>query len=172
MVNDGLQNPGAGCLLARRLVESGVTFVEVQSTGWDTHANELAGLKKLIPPVDQGTAALIADLKARGLLDRTLVVWMGEFGRQPRINLAAGRDHYPQAFNVALAGAGVKGGQVIGATDKGGIEVSERPVTVPDLFCTFCHALDINPREENQSNVGRPLKIVEKGRTVDEVFGV
>jgi hypothetical protein len=161
---------GQGCLMARRLIEAGVTFVEVQSNGWDTHSNELAGLKKLIPPVDQGTAALLTDLKTRGLLDTTLVIWMGEFGRQPRINLTAGRDHYPQAFNVALAGAGVKGGRVVGATDAGGVEVAERPVTVPDLFCTFCAALDINPREENQSNVGRPLKIVETGAAVEEVF--
>jgi hypothetical protein len=161
---------GQGCLMARRLIEAGVTFVEVQAGGWDTHSNELAGLKKLIPPVDQGTAALIADLKDRGLLDTTLVIWMGEFGRQPRINLTAGRDHYPQAFNVALAGAGVRGGQVIGATDKDGVAVVERPVTVPDLFCTFCAALGINPREENQSNVGRPIKIVETGGAVEEVF--
>ena len=96
---------------------------------------------------------------------------MGEFGRTPRINLTAGRDHYPQAFNVALAGAGVQGGQVIGATDKDGVEVVERPVTVPDLFCTFCKALGIDPRKENQSNVGRPLKIVETGSAVEEVFG-
>jgi uncharacterized protein (DUF1501 family) len=162
---------GQGCLMARRLIEAGVTFVEVQSSGWDTHANELASLKKLIPPVDQGTAALLADLRARGLLEKTLVIWMGEFGRMPRINLTAGRDHYPQAFNLALAGAGVRGGRVIGATDKDGIEVVERPVAVQDLFCTFCQALGINPREENQSNVGRPLKIVEAGRAVAEVFG-
>lgn len=161
---------GQGCLMARRLIEAGVTFVEVQSSGWDTHGNELPTLKKLIPPVDQGTAALLADLKARGLLERTLVIWMGEFGRQPTINLTAGRDHYPQAFNVALAGAGVRGGRVIGATDREGVEVAERPVSVPDLFCTFCRALDIDPREENQSNVGRPLKIVETGKAVAEVF--
>src|SRR5262249_49517286 len=90
---------GQGCLVARRLIEAGVTFVEVQSGGWDTHGNELPSLKKLIPPVDQGTAALVADLKTRGLLERTLVIWMGEFGRTPRINLDAGRDHYPRAFN-------------------------------------------------------------------------
>ncbi len=161
---------GQGCLMARRLVESGVTFVEVQSSGWDTHGNELPTLKKLIPPVDQATAALVADLKARGMLEKTLVVWMGEFGRMPHINLTAGRDHYPQAFNVALAGAGVRGGRVIGATDREGVEVAERPVSVADLFCTFCKALDINPREETQSNVGRPLKIVETGRAVEEVF--
>src|SRR5262245_50016221 len=161
---------GQGCLVARRLIEAGVTFVEVQSSGWDTHGNELAGLKKLIPPVDQGTAALLSDLKARGLLDRTLVIWMGEFGRTPRINLTAGRDHYPQAFNVALAGAGMKCGRVVGATDKNGVEVADRPVTVPDLFCTFCRALNIDPRFENQSNVGRPLRIVETGKAVGEVF--
>jgi uncharacterized protein (DUF1501 family) len=161
---------GQGCLMARRLVERGVTFVEVQSSGWDTHGNELPTLKKLIPPVDQGTAALLTDLKVRGLLENTLVVWMGEFGRQPRINLTAGRDHYPQAFNLALAGCGVKGGQVIGATDRLGADVVERPVTVPDLFCTFCRALGIDPRRENQSNVGRPLRVVEGGEVVREVF--
>jgi hypothetical protein len=161
---------GQGCLMARRLVEAGVPFVEVQSPGWDTHGNELPTLKKLIPPVDQATAALVTDLKDRGLLDRTLVIWMGEFGRQPHINITAGRDHYPQAFSLALAGTGVRGGQVIGATDADGAEVKDRPVTVPDLFCTFCKALDIDPRTENQSNVGRPLKIVETGRPVKEIF--
>jgi hypothetical protein len=162
---------GQGCLMARRLVEAGVTFVEVQSSGWDTHGNEVAALTKLIPSVDRGMAALLADLRLRGLLDSTLVVWMGEFGRMPRINLTAGRDHFPAAFNLALAGCGVKGGQVIGATDKRGTAVVERPVTVPDLFCTFCRALGIDPRKENQSNVGRPLKIVEDGHAVKEVFG-
>src|SRR5437773_7740844 len=145
--------------MARRLIEAGVPFVEVQSSGWDTHGNELPALKTLIPPVDRGTAALLADLKTRGLLEKALVIWMGEFGRTPRINLAAGRDHYPQAFNVALAGAGVRGGQVIGATDSTGAEVIRRPVSVQDLFCTFCQAVGINPRHENATNVGRPLKI-------------
>jgi hypothetical protein len=161
---------GQGCLMARRLVEAGVTFVEVQSSGWDTHGNELATLRKLIPPVDQATAVLISDLKARGLLENTLVIWMGEFGRQPRINLTAGRDHFPSAFNMAMAGCGVRGGQVIGATDRLGTAVADRPVTVPDLFCTFCQALGIDPRKENQSNVGRPIPIVEGGKPVTEVL--
>jgi hypothetical protein len=161
---------GQGCLMARRLVEAGVPFVEVQSSGWDTHGNELPALKKLIPPVDQGTAALLADLKTRGLLERTLVIWMGEFGRTPRVNLTAGRDHYPQAFTLFMAGSGVKGGRIIGGTDRLGIEITERPVTVADLFCTFCHALDIEARKEKDSDVGRPVKIVEKGRAVKEVF--
>jgi uncharacterized protein (DUF1501 family) len=168
--NYGRSAFGQGCLMARRLIETGVSFVEVQSSGWDTHNNELPSLKKLIPPVDQGTAALIADLKDRGLLERTLVIWMGEFGRTPRVNLTAGRDHYPQAFNLFLAGPGVKGGRLIGATDKEGVEVADRPVTVQDLFCTFCEVLEINPRRENQSNVGRPLRIVEGGEVVKEVF--
>jgi hypothetical protein len=161
---------GQGCLMARRLIEADVPFVEVQSSGWDTHTNELPGLKKLIPPVDQGMATLVADLKDRGLLERTLVIWMGEFGRMPQVNLAAGRDHYPQAFNVMMAGLNVKGGQVIGATDKLGIEVVERPTSVMDLFCTYYKALGINPRKENQTNVNRPLKIVEEGEPVNEVF--
>src|SRR5438067_92869 len=169
----GITHPGIGSQVAQELGRADSElplFVEVQPSGWDTHGNELPTLKKLIPPVDRGTAALLADLKSRGLLGRTLVVWMGEFGRTPRVNLTAGRDHYPQAFNLALAGAGVRGGQVIGATDAHGAEVIERPVTVPDLFCTFCKALGIDPRFENQSNVGRPLKIVETGKAVGEVF--
>jgi hypothetical protein len=168
--NYGRSPFGQGCLMARRLIEAGVPFVEVQSSGWDTHGNELASLKKLIPPVDRGTAALLADLKARGLLERTLLIWMGEFGRMPWINLTAGRDHYPQAFNLFLAGCGIKGGRVIGATDAKGVEVVDRRITVPDLFCTFCKALEINPRKEKDSDVGRPVKIVETGRTVAEVF--
>ncbi len=161
---------GQGCLLARRLIESGVPIVEVQSTGWDTHGNELPSLLRLIPPVDQGTAALLGDLKTRGLLERTLVIWMGEFGRTPRVNLNAGRDHFPEAFNVALAGSGVRGGQVIGATNALGTGVADRPVSVQDLFCTFYRALGINFRRENQSNVGRPLALVEGGSVVEEVL--
>lgn len=161
---------GKGCLLARRLIEAGVPFVEVQASGWDTHAKELNTLKNLIPPIDQATAALVHDLKDRGLLERTLVIWMGEFGRTPLMNPQAGRDHYPKAFSAALAGAGIKGGQVIGATDPKGIEVVDHPVSVSDLFCTFCKALGIDPRHENASNVGRNIKIVEEGKPVEELF--
>jgi uncharacterized protein (DUF1501 family) len=158
-------------LLARRLIETGVTFVEVNNSGnWDTHDDNFNRVKTLAGGVDPGFAALVADLKERGMLDRTLVIWMGEFGRTPNINGRTGRDHYPRAFNVALAGAGIKGGQVIGATDKDGRSVEKRPVSVSDLFCTFCHALKINPRKENQSNVGRPIKIVDGGEAVKELF--
>lgn len=162
----------AGCLLARRLVESGVTFVEVGSSGrWDTHADVFPQTQKLAGEVDQPYAALISDLKARGMLDRTLVVWMGEFGRTPRINARAGRDHYPRAFNVALAGGGIRGGQVIGATDEGGTEVVDRPVTIPDLMQTLCSALHIDADHENMSPIGRPIRVVDGGEPVSELFG-
>ncbi len=161
---------GQGCLLARRLVEAGVTFVEVTSNGWDTHEDNFNRVKTLGDSVDPGFAALVGDLKERGMLERTLVIWMGEFGRTPRINPRTGRDHFPQAFNVALAGGGVKGGQVIGATRPDGMGVKDRPVTVPDLFCSFYKALGINPRKENRSALGRPIKLIDKGQPVRELF--
>lgn len=161
---------GQGCLLARRLVEQGVTLVEVESPGWDTHDDNFKRVKTLAGSVDPGFAALVADLKERGLLEKTLVVWMGEFGRTPRINAKAGRDHHPLSFNVALAGGGVRGGRVVGATNRDGSLVENRPVTVPDLFCTFCQSLGIDPRKERISPLGRPLKIVEGGSSVTELF--
>jgi hypothetical protein len=161
---------GQGCLLARRLVEAGVTFVEVDSNGWDTHQQNFDRVKTLAGGVDPGFAALVTDLKKRGMLDKTLVVWMGEFGRTPRINGNTGRDHYPRCFNVALAGGGVKGGQVIGESTPEGSSVRRRPVTVADLFCSFCHSLKVNPRVENLTPENRPLKIVDGGKTVQELF--
>jgi hypothetical protein len=165
------RNPfGQGCLLARRLVEAGVTFVEVESDGWDTHQNNFERAKALSEPTDQGFAALLADLKQRGMLARTLVIWMGEFGRTPRVNGQNGRDHFPRAFSVALAGAGVQGGRVVGSTSADGSSIKDRPVTVPDLFTTFCHALKINPRKENIGPLDRPIKIVDGGQPVQELF--
>ena len=162
---------GRGCLLARRLVEAGVTFVEVQSRGWDTHDDVFNRVNKLSSDVDPGLASLVADLKERGRLDRTLVVWMGEFGRTPKINPRGGRDHWPSLFNVAIAGGGVRGGQVIGASAADGTHVQDRPVTVPDLFCSICKSLNVNPRIESISPLGRPLKIVDGGKPVAELFG-
>jgi uncharacterized protein (DUF1501 family) len=161
---------GKGCLLARRLVETGVTFVEVQLGNWDTHDDNHNRCKNLAGQCDPAFAALVADLKERGRLDSTLVIWMGEFGRTPRINPRGGRDHFPRAFNVALAGCGVKGGRVVGKTTEDGQNVADRPVTVPDLFCTFTHALGVNPAKENQSSIGRPIKIVDGGTHVSELF--
>ena len=166
----GRSSFGQGCLLARRLVESGVTFVEVDSNGWDTHQDNFDRVKTLAGTVDPGLAALVADLKARGMLDRTLVVCMGEFGRTPRVNGNKGRDHWPRSFGALLAGGGVKAGQVIGATTADGGSIKDRPVGVADLFCSFCHALKINPRKENLSTEGRPLKIVDGGKMVKELF--
>jgi uncharacterized protein (DUF1501 family) len=161
---------GQGCLLARRLVEAGVTFVEVELGNWDTHDDNFNRVKTLAGTADPAFTALIADLKDRGMLDRTLVIWMGEFGRTPRINPRTGRDHYPRAFNVALAGGGIKGGQVVGETSKDGTDVRTRPVTVADLFCTFYQALKINPRKENISTNGRPIKLIDGGQPVKELF--
>lgn len=160
-----------GCLLARRLVETGVTFVEVVAGNWDTHAENFDRSKELCGQIDRPYAALLRDLEARGMLDRTLVIWMGEFGRTPKINGATGRDHYPRAFCGALAGGGVKGGQVIGRTDAGGEEVADRPIGVNDLFRTICHSLKIDADKENHSNVGRPIRIVDGGSVVKEAFG-
>jgi uncharacterized protein (DUF1501 family) len=161
---------GRGCLLARRLVETGVSFVEVRSNGWDTHTEHFERIERLNGDVDPAMGALITDLKQRGLLDRTVVVWMGEFGRTPRISARGGRDHYPRAFNVAVAGGGIRGGQVIGATSDDGMSIADRPVTVPDLFCSLCRCLNIDPAHENISPLGRPLKIVDGGEVVEELF--
>lgn len=166
----GKTNFGQGCLLARRLVETGVTFVEVSHGNWDTHDDNFTKTARLSAEVDQGMSALISDLKERGMLDKTLVIWMGEFGRTPNINARTGRDHYPRAFNVMLGGGGIKGGQVIGSTSADGRDVKDRPVTVTDLFCSFYQALQINPRKENMSGVGRPIKIVDGGTSVKELF--
>ncbi|MEX2306850.1 MAG: DUF1501 domain-containing protein [Pirellulales bacterium] len=162
---------GAGCLLARRLVEAGVTFVEVNLEGWDTHDDNFNRTAQRNEMIDQPMAQLVTDLRSRGMLERTLVIWMGEFGRTPRINARAGRDHYPRAFNISLAGGGIRGGRVVGETDVGGVEVTERPVTVPDLFRTVYTALGIDADHENMSRIGRPIKLVDGGEVIRELLG-
>ncbi len=165
----GRTTMGSACLLARRLVESGVTFIEVDSGGWDTHDNYETRTANLGKAIDQPIAFLLQDLADRGLLDTTMVLWMGEFGRTPRINPRGGRDHYPRAFNVALAGAGIPGGQVIGATDAGGVDVVGEPIKVNDLFQTIYRRLGINPAIENMSSIGRPIKLVDGGEPIAEL---
>ncbi|MCA9120573.1 MAG: DUF1501 domain-containing protein [Planctomycetales bacterium] len=167
----GSSNFAAGCLLARRLVETGVTFVEVSLGNWDNHQNVFEDAAALCQQMDQPYAALLKDLRERGMLDNTLVIWAGEFGRTPTINGRGGRDHYPRAFNIALAGGGVRGGQVIGSTDAGGTTVEDRPVGVADLLRTVCHSLKIDADHEHMSSIGRPIKIVDGGDVVSEVFG-
>ncbi len=161
---------GQGCLLARRLVETGVTCVEVAMGGWDTHDDNFNRTKRLAEQNDPAFASLVEDLAARGMLDRTLVIWMGEFGRTPNINARTGRDHYPRAFSVAVAGGGLKGGMVIGNTGKDGREIKDRPISVQDLFCTIYEALDINPRKEHISAEKRPMKYVDGGESVKELL--
>jgi hypothetical protein len=162
---------GQGCLLARRLVEAGVTFVEVRSNGWDTHQNNNERVETLAHQVDPAFATLIRDLKEHGMLGRTLVLWMGEFGRTPKINGNAGRDHFPRVFNVALAGGGIRGGQVIGLSSADGTEVKDEPVTVPDLMASLCHALKVNAAKEVDTPIGRPIKVVDGGKVVKPLFG-
>jgi hypothetical protein len=161
----------SGCLLARRLVEHGVSFVEVVSNGWDTHQDNFEKVKELAGEVDRPYAALVRDLDRRGMLDDTLVIWMGEFGRTPQVNPRGGRDHFPRSFNVVLSGGGVRGGAVVGKTDAKGVDVADRPVTVPDLFATFCQSMGIDPKIENIASSGRPIKLVDGGTAVRELFG-
>ncbi len=166
----GDSNFGRGCLLARRLVERGVSFVEVRSGSWDTHQNNFEECAQNAAEVDPATAALLKDLKDRGLLQSTVVVWMGEFGRTPKINPREGRDHYPRVFSMMMAGGGIRGGQVYGASTADGSEVADKPVTVPDLMRTVCKALSINADHENMSPQGRPLKVVDGGKEIPELL--
>jgi hypothetical protein len=167
----GRTRVGAGCLLARRLVEAGVTFVELDVGGWDTHEDNFNRVRERNALIDGPMAQLVTDLDERGLLERTLVIWMGEFGRTPQINPRAGRDHFPRAFNVVLSGGGIRGGQVVGETDSGGNEVTDRPVTVSDLFRTIYSALGIDANHENVSRIGRPIKLVDGGEVIHELLG-
>ncbi|MDB5350343.1 MAG: hypothetical protein JWN86_1590 [Planctomycetota bacterium] len=170
---------GNGCLLARRLVERGVPFVEVtlsatdgsMAFGWDTHQKNFDAVAKLCGTLDPAWSSLMNDLRTRGLLDSTLIVWMGEFGRTPKINKDAGRDHFPNAWSTVLAGGGIKGGQVIGDTGADGMTVKDRPVSVPDLLSTVCKAIGIDPAKQNMSDVGRPIRIVDpKATPIKEVL--
>jgi hypothetical protein len=162
---------GQGCLLARRLVARGVPFVEVAltrvgggvSSNWDTHARNFPRLEALCGVLDPAWATLIADLKDRGLLETTTIIWMGEFGRTPRINPQAGRDHYPNAWTTVLGGGGIQGGQVIGETSRDGSEVTNHPVLVPDFMATICAALGIDHTKSNLSNIGRPIHLADRG---------
>jgi Protein of unknown function (DUF1501) len=166
-VKYGRNQFGQGCLLARRLVERGVPFVEVSlsnggnALGWDTHVENFKAVQSLSETLDAGFATLIADLADRGLLSSTLIVWMGEFGRTPKINQNNGRDHFPLAWSTVLMGGGIRGGQVIGKTDPDGMRVAARPVAVGDFLATICAGLGIDPTKQNVSNVGRPIRIID-----------
>jgi hypothetical protein len=154
-----------GVVMARRLVEVGVPFVEVALGGWDTHQDNFARVKSLSEQVDAALSALVTELKEKGLLDSTLVVWMGEFGRTPNINARGakpGRDHFPRAWSLAMFGGGMKGGRVIGKTDKEGASVAERPTTAQDFLATVCELMGIDHTKKNETPAGRPIQMVEK----------
>ncbi len=161
---------GQACLLSRRLVERGVPFIEVNLDGWDTHQQNFEAVKRHSAVLDTAWAMLLDDLKTRGLLDSTLIVWMGEFGRTPKINGQQGRDHWATSWSTVLAGGGVKGGSVVGKTSADGMSVTERPIAVPDLLATVGLALGIDIRAQNKSNVDRPIRFVDpKAEPVKEI---
>lgn len=161
---------GRSCLLARRLVEAGVPFVEVDFGGWDLHDNCFDRLDEKLPQLDQGMSALVSDLEERGLLDQTVILWMGEFGRTPRINGDAGRDHYARAWSAVVGGGGLKGGLAIGETSEDGSEVMSKPHSAEDLMASVLKALDVPLDKDYTSNNGRPMKIAGGGSPIGELF--
>jgi len=162
---------GQSCLLARRLVEAGVRFVTVNYGGWDTHENNFNALKNnLLPTLDQGYAGLLADLKQRGMLDSTLVVWMGEFGRTPKVNSSAGRDHWPNAMSVCMGGGGIKTGQAVGTSNERAEVPKDRPIRVEDVGATIYKALGVDCEKEYMSPQNRPFKINYDGEPITELL--
>jgi hypothetical protein len=161
---------GQGCLLARRMVEAGVRFVTVSFGGWDTHSDNFKSCKeRLVPTTDNGLSALLDDLKERGLLETTLVVWMGEFGRTPKINALAGRDHWPQTACALFAGAGVPAGQLLGNTDKQGGMPVDFKVSPEDVCATIYSKLGVDYRKEYVTPQNRPIKILDGGAPIKEL---
>lgn len=167
----GLTSLGQCCLLGRRLVEAGCRFVSIENGHWDTHRKNTMSLRDLlVPSLDQGLAALLTDLADRGMLDSTLVVVTTEFGRTPRINQMAGRDHWPPAFSMIMAGGGIKNGQVVGATDKQAAYVTDRPITPSDMAATLLTVLGIDPNTVLHTPLGRPVLLAGGGQPVSEIL--
>ena len=155
---------GQGCLLARRLVQRGVPFVEValgDGLAWDTHQDNFRTVQSLSAELDAGWATLMTELDERGLLETTTILWMGEFGRTPVINANSGRDHFPAAWSCVFAGGGIAGGQAYGRTSADGTQVEENKVTIGDVLATLCAALGVPPDEENFTPSDRPIKLAE-----------
>jgi uncharacterized protein (DUF1501 family) len=162
---------GRGCLMARRLIEEGVSFVEVDMGGWDTHANNFQTLQNnRLPELDKAMSALVEDLAQRERLQDTVVLWMGEFGRTPRINGNAGRDHWARSWSVVAGGCGIKGGIAVGKTSADGTEVETEPYTSQDLMASVLQALGISLNTTFTSNNGRPMKIANSGKVIKELF--
>lgn len=165
------ENPaGMRFLLARRLAEAGVRFISTTYGGWDHHQNIQAAMQTRLPELDQAYAALISDLDERGMLDRTMVMMSSEFGRTPKINATAGRDHYPRVFSVAMAGGGFQGGMVYGKSDATSTAVGDKPVTHADLATTVYNQLGIVADKELMAPGERPIEIVDGGRVLSETL--
>ncbi len=163
---------GQACLLSRRLVEVGVRCVAIDFGSWDTHRDNFNSLKDtMLPPFDQGFAALLEDLHESGLLDNTVVWCTGEFGRTPKINENAGRDHWARAMSMIMAGGGIKPGQIIGKTDENAAEPVELPYSPDDAAASFLHALGIDHKKEYHTPTGRPVMISRNGNPIPELFG-
>jgi hypothetical protein len=161
---------GRGALLAKRLVEKGVRFVQVNRGGFDVHTNAFPAMRDHGEVMDPALASLVQDLAESGLLDKTLIVMLSEFGRTPKINDDAGRDHWASVFSGFFAGGGLKGGTVIGSSDEDGFEPKDRPVKVADIHATICYALGIDPTKEVMTPLQRPMKLVDGGEVVKEMF--
>ncbi len=161
---------GNGCLLARRLVEAGVPFVEVNFSGWDTHANNFTALENKLPEMDQAMSALVEDLAQRGRWEQTAVLWLGEFGRTPRINGNAGRDHWATAWSAVAGGAGIQGGTTVGSTNKDGTAVDSESYGAEDLMASILHALEVPLTTVHKSLSGRPMKIANGGQPIPGLF--
>lgn len=161
---------GRGCLMARRLVENGVRFVEVVLDGWDTHKDNFGKTQKLMGALDPAMATLLRELDERGRLGSTLVMCMGEFGRTPKINADDGRDHHPAAWSAVLAGGGVRGGVVVGATSDDGDKVVSRPTTVPELMATAATLLGLDPDKSLATPLGRPVALTDGGKPIRELL--
>lgn len=167
----GRNSLGQGLLLARRLVESGVRFVTVSRGGWDNHGGIFNALRNgLLPQLDRGLSALLTDLSARGLLDDTMVLCMGDFGRTPKVNMTGGRDHWSRVFSVVMAGGGVQGGRAIGTSNPKGEEPADRPIRPQDLSFTLFESLGIDPGKIYHTPTGRPIRIAENGQTIKELL--
>jgi uncharacterized protein (DUF1501 family) len=162
----GRNQAGQRLLMARRLVEAGVRLVTVTYGGWDMHANITRGFRNSMPPLDVALAVLLDDLSQRGMLDETLVIVSSEFGRTPKINPDAGRDHWPKVFSVMLAGGGIKGGMVYGSSDATAAEPEENPVSPEDLATTMYHLLGIVADKELMAPGDRPIEIVDGGQVI------
>jgi len=162
---------GRGCLMARRLVETGVPFVEVNSGGWDLHQDCFTRLEQKLPEVDQAMSALVEDLAQRGLLENTIVLCMGEFGRTPRINGTAGRDHWARSWSVVAGGGGIVGGKIVGATNEVGTSVTTEPYSAEDLMSTVCQAMGISLKKSYTAGNGRPMMIAGGGKVIEELLG-